>query len=463
MNVATPLEALLKYDRQVPRYTSYPPAPHFRQDPGTLGALELVEESNLAGPRNASVYFHIPFCPRRCHFCGCHTEIGRSGDFVRAYMEALRRETEWLLPHIDPARPVTQIHFGGGTPNAVPFGHLHALLDLLRARLAVAVDAEIAMECDPYLMDADRVRGLARMGVTRISFGIQDFDARVLAAVNRRFPRTEPKALFRACRDAGMRGNNLDLIYGLPHQTPETFRATVARAVDADPDRISLFPYAHVPWIKGHQAVLESLPMPDAPTRLAMAWESREALERAGYVAVGMDHFAKPGDELAAAAREGALHRNFQGYCHAGRAGQVYALGASAITQLHHAYLQNAKDLEEYRALVGTGRPAWVGGYRMRPEDLAVRAILDGLLCAGEADLADAFDAAGVSPAWTTSYLSGCTERIYPFIADGLAAWEGSVVRLTGNGRFVSRMVAAAFDPMLAAPAEAVPRYSRAL
>lgn len=465
-----PLQLLLKYDKQIPRYTSYPPAPWFTQDPEAIRATEMVDGSNLTGPWNASLYLHIPFCPRRCHFCGCHTEIGRSGSAIKEYLDTLLLEADLILPRIHPERPVTQIHFGGGTPNAAPFAALKAILERIRSLLSVEPDAEVAIECDPNLITPDRLRELAVMGFTRASFGIQDFNPQVLQAVNRRFPRTAPKELYRLCRELGMSGNNLDLIYGLPHQTAASFRETVDRAIDADPDRISLFPYAHVPWVKGHQAILDGLPMPDGAARLDMAWASREALEHAGYEAIGMDHFAKPSDELAVAAREGALHRNFQGYCHAGRAGQVYALGASAISQLHEGYLQNAKDLEDYQALVRMGRPAWKSGYRMRPEDIAVRQILNGILCAGRADLEEAFDEADVHGDWRRHYLAGSLERLSPCIADGLVSVHDGMVTLLGNGRYVARAVAAAFDPLLAeAPAASpgesapAPRYSRAL
>ena len=465
MNSMSPLELLLKYNRQAPRYTSYPPAPYFTRDPEGAGALAMVDGSNRVGPWNVSLYFHIPFCPRRCHFCGCHTEIGRSGASIRGYLDTLIEETRMLLPHLEPSRPVTQIHFGGGTPNAVPFNYLEDLLDLVRSRMTLEPDAEVAMECDPNLITEERIRELDRMGFNRLSFGIQDFNPKVLEAVNRRFPKIQPKELFRLCRELGFSGNNLDLIYGLPHQTLESFRETLDKAIDAAPDRISLFPYAHVPWVKGHQAVLTDLPMPDALARLSIALESRETLEGAGYVAVGMDQFARPGDELALAVRDGALHRNFQGYCHAGRAGQVYGLGASAITQLHAGYLQNVKDLEDYKSMVLAGRFPWAGAYMMRPEDIAVRSIINGLLCAEEADLEAAFAGAGVGPAWRLHYLAQSLERLAQYREDGLVVIEDGIVRLLGNGRYLARLVAAAFDPMLTGGTEGAeePRYSKAV
>lgn len=463
--IPAPLLALLRHDGQVPRYTSYPPAPYFNRNPESIDALGLVDESNSVGPWNASFYVHIPFCPKRCHFCGCHTEVGAGHEAIRAYLETMLAEADLLLPHIDARRPVTQIHFGGGTPNAVPFAFLADLLGAIRSKRAIEPDAEVAIECDPNFISEDRLRELGEMGFNRVSFGIQDFDPKVLYAVNRRFPKTAPKELFRVARELGFRGNNLDLIYGLPHQTPESFRDTIERALDASPDRISLFPYAHVPWIKGHQSVLDSLPMPDAPTRLAIAWESRESLLQAGYVAIGMDHFARAGDELALAVRDGHLHRNFQGYCTSNRAGQVYALGASGISQLHGGYLQNHKDLAQYSEHIRSGRLPWSGGYRMRPEDLAVRSVINGILCAGRADLGAAFAEAEVPTTWRLPYLSGCLERLRPYLDDGLVSLHDGDVRLVGDGIHAARLVAAAFDPLLATKSEGAeaPRYSKAI
>lgn len=465
MNATTPLEVLLKYNGQVPRYTSYPPAPYFTQDPAVMGALEILDASNRIGPWNVSYYFHIPFCPKRCHFCGCHTEIGRAAGFIKEYLDVLFKEVDLLLPRIDPTRPVTQIHFGGGTPNAVPYAYLETLLDMVRARAPLTPNAEVAIECDPNLVTVEKIRDLARMGFNRVSFGIQDFNLEVLKAVNRRFPKVAPKELFQVAREEGFSGNNLDLIYGLPYQTPESFRETIEKAIDADPDRISLFPYAHVPWIKGHQNVLASMPMPDAATRLSIAWESRGALERAGYQAIGMDHFAKVDDELAIADRNGALHRNFQGYCPADRAGQVYGMGASAITQLHAGYLQNAKDLEDYRSLVLSGKLPWSGGYRMSPEDIAVRGIVNSLLCKGTADVDAICAEAGVGPAWKAGYLAGCRERLRPYQDENLATFADGTCTLVGHGSFASRSIAAAFDPMLTEKPQTAkePRYSKAL
>ncbi|MDB5104874.1 MAG: oxygen-independent coproporphyrinogen oxidase [Fibrobacteres bacterium] len=464
MATVSGLDIIQKYNWQVPRYTSYPPAPYFTQAPGEARTTDMILRSNRVGPRHASIYFHVPFCPKRCLFCGCHTEIGRPGAFIRNYMETMERELDLLIPMLDRNRSVTQVHFGGGTPNAVPFAYLEGLIGKLKSSLTVDADAEIAIECDPNLLNLEKVLELGAMGFNRLSIGIQDFDPKVLEAVNRRFPKTAPKDIFRVAREWGFKGNNLDLIYGLPYQTTESFRIAIAKAIDSGPDRISLFPYAHVPWVKGHQGRLQDLPMAGIQERLEIAWESRESLMHAGFVPIGMDHFALPDDELAIAARTHGLHRNFQGYCTSARAGQVYALGASAISQLHEGYIQNAKDLDRYLSAVNEGRLSHETAYRMRPQDMAVRNIINGLLCDGEARIEASLDAEGLDADWKREYLEASKANLTPLLADGLAILDGDFIRLTGNGHYASRAVASAFDPMLKPKAEQDrPRYSQAL
>lgn len=458
------LDIIKKYNWAVPRYTSYPPAPYFTQSPLEAGTSEMIVRSNQVGPRHVSIYFHIPFCPKRCLFCGCHTEIGRPGAFIRNYMETMDKEFDILLSLLDHTRTVTQVHFGGGTPNTVPYSYLQGLLEKLKATMQMDPKAEIAIECDPNLLSLEKVRELGAMGFNRLSIGIQDFDEKVLAAVNRKFPKVAPKELFRVARESGFSGNNLDLIYGLPYQTPESFRIAVEKTIDAAPDRISLFPYAHVPWVKGHQSLLKVLPMAGVQERLDIAWESRKTLMEAGFVPIGMDHFARPEDELAIAANSRGLHRNFQGYCTAARAGQVYALGASAISQLHEGYIQNAKDLDRYLSLVQADHLSHEVAYRMRPQDMAVRNIINGLLCDDEVDVQSCLDAENLESEWKTAYLVEAKANLAPLIEDGLAAFVGNEIHLTENGHYASRAVASAFDPMLK-PKEAKtqPQYSQAL
>ena len=455
---------ILKHDGSVPRYTSYPPANFFTQDPLGL-ADDLVAASNDETNRGISLYFHVPFCPRRCLFCGCHTETDRSGAFIRAYMDTLAFEFGLLSAKLDRTRPVTQVHFGGGTPNAVPLNLLQEILEQARATFAFDADAEIAMECDPSLILRPQLETLREMGFNRLSFGIQDLKSDVLDAVNRRPSRLPPAELVAVCRELGFTGINLDLICGLPLQTPASFAKTVDDIAAARPDRISLFPYAHVPWIKEHQTALEVLPSPGTEEKLGMILAARDALAKAGYEAIGMDHFALPDDELAIARREGTLHRNFQGYVTA-RAGQVHAMGASAITQLHSGYLQNEKNLEKYMARVRAGELPFVGGYRMRPEDKAAREVINALLCQGVADAPAILRKHDIDAETASSYLLESLERLAPLLEDGLAEERDGVVRITDAGFPLSRRVAAAFDPKVNAKADArsaAPRYSRAI
>ncbi len=453
------LATLLRHDGAAPRYTSYPPANFFTENPDAADWRAMLAESNRAEPRNLSFYFHVPFCPRRCLFCGCHTEIGRPGSFIREYMDTLPVEFRLLIPHLDRDRPVTQIHFGGGTPNFVPYSHLEDMLALVSSTFRLAENAEVAMECDPALVLRPQLAQLRGMGFNRISFGIQDVNPRVLQAVDRRPSRMAPGALVETARDLGFTGINLDLIYGLPFQTRASFAETVRVIADAAPDRISLFPYAHVPWIKDHQTALEPLPAPGAEERLRIALEARDILLAAGYEAIGMDHFARPDDDLARSKRAGTLRRNFQGYA-PDNTGQVHALGASAISQIHAGYLQNEKDTARYQARVRAGELPFTGAYRMRPEDAAARDVINALLCTGRTDVDAIPDLQDLSPEWKASYWIESLERLAPYLKDGLAVEEGGVVSVTDAGFPLTRRIAAAFDPL--SPVSTA-RHSRAL
>jgi len=454
------LDTLLRHDGAAPRYTSYPPANFFTQDANAVSSILFDKAGSDTSP--LSLYFHVPFCPRRCLFCGCHTEVARPGSEILAYMKTLRREFALLVPRLAPGRPVTQIHFGGGTPNAVPPAALAALLADVRAAFTLTPDAEIGMECDPGLATPQRLAHYRALGFNRISFGIQDVNPAVLEAVNRHPSRLPPPELVETARALGYTGINLDLICGLPLQTRESFRATVAAIRDANPDRISLFPYAHVPWIKSHQKTLEALPAPDAAARVRMMHEARELLTAGGYEAIGMDHFARPGDELAHAKRMGTLRRNFQGYV-TDRADQVHALGASAITQLPDGYLQNEKNLEVYSARVDEGERPFTGGYLMTAEDKAARAVINALLCQGIADVTAILEQYDVDDVWSADYWFDSLERLAPLLADELAQAKGGVVRVTPDGFPLSRRIAAAFDPRAVPATGNAPRYSRAL
>jgi len=454
---------LVKYDIPTPRYTSYPPAPFFREDPDAMNYGALLRESNETGQRNLGFYFHIPFCPKRCLFCGCSTEIGRAPAFIRDYMESLPVEFDRVAAYISSERPVTQIHFGGGTPNAVPFKYLRALLDQIRSRFTLDPHAELAIECDPNLVSEAKLEDLRAMGFNRVSFGLQDFNREVLAAVNRGFPPLAPDRLISLSHALGFRGINLDLIYGLPLQTPVRFLETIKKTLAANPDRISLFPYAHVPWVKEHQKKLESMRSPDATERLEIAYAAREAITAGGYVSIGMDHFAKPEDDLAVALKNGNLRRNFQGYCSAEKSGQIYALGASAISQLQNGFLQNVKDAGQYVDRIKAGGLAYDKAYRLKPQDYPVSDIIQDLLCNACADVGNIVRKSAMDPDWKRTYLETSHRKLHPYVKDGLVEETKDFITLTERGRYVSRLIAAAFDPLVEETALTGPRYSKSL
>ncbi len=436
-NIDTEIEVLERYDRQVPRYTSYPPINFFTTEYSPVEYLNILKTSNRTGPRNLSFYFHVPFCPKRCLFCGCTTYIAQPGSVVSDYLSALNAEMDMILPYIESDRKVTQIHFGGGTPNAAPLNRITALVDRLRGSFAFDSHAEIAMECDPNLILPTHLEKLRNAGFTRLSFGIQDVREDVLASVNRKPSRMPPQELISRCRNLGFRGLNLDLICGLPYQTPETFLETVETIIGADPDRISVFTYAHVPWIMEHQRKLESHPMPSGKERARMTLESRRLLLSAGYIPVGLDHFVKADDELAIAQKIRKLHRNFQGYCSKRNTGQVYAFGASAISQMEEGYGQNFKDLSSYQAAVAAGRLPIERVYYMSLRDIAVRDIINALMCYGELDAA-ALEGTETphQPDWIA------------FQEDGLIECVDDKVKVTERGRLALRLIASTFDPL---------------
>ncbi len=449
-NQSLSADRLAWYERPAPRYTSYPPATAFIPYDSPSRYAALLADADGTEPSNISLYFHIPFCPHRCLFCGCHTEIGTPGSRVLAYMDGIGKEMEAMAKCVDPRRQVTQIHFGGGTPNAIPMPVLRKFLGRVRRQWFIAPNAEIAIECDPSLLDPDRVIALAGMGFNRISLGIQDFRPQVLAAVERRLPAHPIAELVSAAHGSGIGSVNLDLIYGLPLQTPESFEATLETAIETGADRISAFGYAHVPWVKGHQSALERYPMPDAATRLNIARASRRFFRENGFEPIGMDHFVRKEDELARAKAASELHRNFQGYCSLRHTGQVYAFGASAISQFTHGYGQNRKDLDGYLEAVDKGESPLSKVYYMNARDIMVRAAIDSLMCYGRLDFAELLEDTEGNPGALGDYIRYSRSQMEPLIEDGWVEWENGILRLTEEGWPFVRHAAAALDPVSA-------------
>jgi len=433
-------EALLqKYDRPVPRYTSYPTAPHFH-----AGVDEAVYRDWLAAlPPEAplSLYLHIPFCDTLCWFCGCHTRVVRDVAPLRSYVDLLLREMELLAGILGPGRrALSHLHFGGGSPSLLPPTEIQRLAEGLWSHFRPATGAEIAVEIDPRGLDEATVAAFAKLGVNRASIGVQDLNPEVQEAINRVQPLEVVATATARLRAAGVQRINLDLMYGLPHQTVAGVMATIEALLGLRPDRIALFGYAHVPHMKRHQRLLPEEALPDGHERLRQSLAAADRLMAAGYRRIGLDHFARPDDPLARALDEGRLHRNFQGYTTDGSTA-LLGLGASAIGVLPQGYLQNAVGLPDYRRALESGRLPIVRGVALDDDDRRRRAIIERLMCEFEVDLEEFGD--------PESDFADALERLEPLQEDGLLERQGGWLRLTPAGRPLVRVAAAAFDAYL--------------
>lgn len=449
-SATAPGEALRRYaTASLPRYTSYPTAPHFGPvAEGTYRAW-LAE----AGPAHAlSLYVHVPFCRALCWYCGCHTAVTRAAPRLARYAAALAAEARLLAAALPAAHGgAVALHFGGGTPSELGAEALRGLVGLLREELGLRPDAELAAELDPRTIDDAVLEALAGCGFTRASLGVQDISPEVQARIGRSQPAELVAGAVARLRAAGVARLNLDLMYGLPGQTPAHVAASARFAAEQGADRVAVFGYAHVPWMKPHQRAIDEAALPDAFGRLEQAEAAEEALRAAGYEAIGLDHFAKPGDPMAEAARAGALRRNFQGYT-TDAAPFLLGLGASAIGQLPDGYVQNDPDERRYLAAVEAGRLPVVRGRALTEDDRARRALIERVMCDFAVDLR----------AVPLPVMAQAAARLAPLAGDGLVALEdgGRRLRVTEAGRRFVRHVAACFDAYLN---PATGRHSRAV
>jgi len=437
------------YDRAVPRYTSYPTAPHFHE--GVDAAVTAGWLAALPADEPLSLYFHVPFCRKMCWYCGCNTQIVARHQPIADFSLTLLKEIAHvadILASSGHRRQVTSVHFGGGTPNSLAPDEFERIMAALGYHFALDADLDLAIELDPRTLDAEFLAAMRRTGVNRASLGVQDFDPVVQAAVNRIQPYNLVEQCVADLRATGIRSLNLDLIYGLPFQSVSGLRRTVTQAVSLQPDRIALFGYAHVPWMKPHQRLIDEQSLPDAYARFRQFEAASQALTASDYARIGLDHFAKPGDTLRTARDNHTLKRNFQGYT-VDRADTLIGFGPSAISALPQGYVQNAADHTPWARDVGEGRLAAVKGVVLNHEDRRRRAIIEQIMCFGRVDLADfAFDPALVMDALT------------PLIEDGLCHLTGTVLTLTERGLPFQRVVAAVFDSYLVPAAK---RHSRAV
>ena len=440
---------LQKYNVSGPRYTSYPPANFFYDGFSDADYLKALEDSNEQKPENISLYIHIPFCPKRCHFCGCSTVIAQRKLVVERYIRSLKSEIKLVASRLDPTRKVTQIHWGGGTPNSISMNYIAEIMEWIRTHFTIGEKAEIAMECSPAYLDFSHIDQLAGMGFNRVSLGIQDFRDDVLNVVNRDASRNPVKDIVDYLRLKGFRGINLDFIYGLPLQTLDSFRETIAQAIDIRPDRIVTFSYAHVPWVKEAQKQLEVIGLPDAGEKMSMFLQASAQLTAAGYCSIGIDHFTLPIDDLTQAFQNKQLHRNFQGYCTRETTGQVYAFGSSSISQLQGAYSQNHKEILKYMEAVENQGTAVERGYQLKKDELIVRAAINSIMCNGLLSLDELAVEFNISLEELKNLLSFDPMKFEDFVEDGLMHLESNRIHLTEKGFHCARNIAMLLDPAL--------------
>ena len=369
-----------KYNQPGPRYTSYPTAPEWDESFGEPELREaFAQASKKTHPAPLSLYFHIPFCESLCLYCGCNVVINKCHEVALPYLSRLEQEIDWVSSEVDPHRKVEQLHWGGGTPTYLSPGQIEELYARIANRFSFSPDAEISIEIDPRVTSDEHSRSLRRVGFNRVSMGIQDFDPLVQKTINRIQPYQDVRRLVDYCRDIGFESINLDLIYGLPHQSVESFSRTLEQVIALAPDRIALFSYAHVPWMKKQQGSFARY-LPEGREKFRIFTKAIQVLTRAGYRYIGLDHFARPQDEICRAQDQRTLHRNFQGYTT--KAGcDLYGMGVSAISGLEDIYSQNWRDLASYYDAIDKGRWPAMRGIRLSREDKLRRAVINRLLC----------------------------------------------------------------------------------
>jgi oxygen-independent coproporphyrinogen III oxidase len=430
---------IAKYGGRVPRYTSYPTAAQFTPAVGEADHRAWLAALDAGSP--VSLYLHVPFCDRLCWYCGCHTAVVHQRGPVADYVRTLAREIEIAGQALPPAVKASALHFGGGTPNMIAPDELRLLVRALRERFAFTAPFEFAVELDPRILTGEWIDAAADLGLNRASLGVQDLNAQVQRAINRLQPYAQIEWAAARLRQAGVGSINLDLMYGLPHQSVATVLATLDQVLTLSPERIALFGYAHVPWMKAHQKLLPEASLPDAVERFDQQSAAAERLEKAGYVRIGLDHFAKREDELAKAERDGQLRRNFQGYT-SDRATSLLGFGASSISAAPQGYVQNAARVPQWRQLVNAGRLATARGLVVGPDDRLRGEIIERLMCDMQVDVASVCAAHGRS----SSQFAGEFLRLAEMEADGLVKRAGARLEVTGDGRPFVRTVAAVFD-----------------
>ncbi|OIQ80468.1 oxygen-independent coproporphyrinogen-III oxidase [mine drainage metagenome] len=451
-------ELLHKYVKAGPRYTSYPTAPYFNESFGPAQWEEELRASQDHG-RDISLYTHIPFCDTLCYYCGCNMIATKDYSKATSYLEVLFQEIDRVAALTSPARKVRQLHWGGGTPTYLKPDDIRRLYAHIAGRFSLAPDAEIGCEMDPRELTHDHVRALRESGFNRLSLGVQDLDDQVQHAVNRVQPEALIREVYDWVRDEGFESVNFDLMVGLPHQTLKSFESTLDTVIAMAPDRFAVFNYAHVPWMKKHQKLIVEETLPQIDVRLELQKLTLEKLTAAGYVYIGMDHFARPDDELVKAQQAKTLYRNFQGYT-THKNCDILAFGASAISQTDDVYAQNSKVLSDYRSRVEGGSLPVERGLRITHEDKLRREAITQIMCDLE------LDKAAFGRQWNIDfdrYFGQALEDLKEMQDDGLVVLATDKVRVTEAGRVFLRNIAMAFDSYLHQQSADKPRYSKTI
>lgn len=439
------LSLLKKYDKPGPRYTSYPTAPLFSSEYDAKRFEVDLITNNDENRSPLSLYFHIPFCDTLCYFCGCTTIVTSERGRIQKYLGLLKKEVSKTAFYMNKQRPVVQMHWGGGTPSYLSPAEIDDLATFVRRKFRFEENAEFSVEIDPRGLTFNHMRAFRSGGVNRISIGVQDFDERVQRAVHRIQPERLTRNAIDWARTIGIESINIDLIYGLPLQTLESFQKTLDKVVTLSPNRIAVFNFAYVPWMKPHQKLLHPEDLPSAETKLQLLKSTIDTFIAAGYVYIGMDHFAKPDDEMAVAQRRKQLHRNFQGYStHAGA--DLYAFGLSSISHFGPVYAQNYKSMREYEGAVHNGRFATSLGYRMGRDDQIRKYVIMRLMCDLEVIKEDVEDRYNVL---FDEYFDGALTGLQQYIDAGLVRHTIEKITVTESGRLFLRNIAMCFDAYL--------------
>lgn len=428
--------------RPVPRYTSHPTVPHFTE--ATDSAEYARWLAALEHDASVSLYLHVPFCRQLCWYCGCNMKLAVRPEPIAAYAQTLRREIELLAAHVPGRRSLTHLHCGGGTPTVLSPGDLKETMDVVRTHFDPSAGVELTIESDPRTLTEPMIETIGSLGFTRASFGVQEFDPKVQAAINRVQPPEMVRGAVVRLRANGVANINFDLIYGLPHQSVDTLTDTIARCLEMAPNRIALFGYAHVPWVAKKQRLIDEAALPGAEERLNQANTAARLITEAGYRAIGLDHFARPDDPLARAAENGTLRRNFQGYT-TDRSDALLAVGVTAIGSTPSGYVQNISETGAWARSVEAGRLPVAKGHRFTGDDKVRAKVIEAIMCSGDVDL----DAIAKEHALARDWYAEVTEELDRMSDDGLIIRNAGRIALTKQGVPLARVVAALFDSYL--------------